>query len=278
MELDLYQIVSLPFMQRAFISCIILSIVLGLLGTFIVPRKMAFMADGISHASLLGVAVGLLLGILPLLMAVMVAIIMGAIVAALRSNTRITQDGLIGILLTGGMSSSIIVFSMTPGFKPELFSYLFGSILSTTWTEVYILIGFSIFTLILIKYFWRSLVLSTVHDQLSRVMNLPTRTANYFLFVFTAIALVTGVKILGIILVSALLIIPVITSNLVTHSLKASVIATIIFGLTGSVTGLFISFILDLPSGPCIALTLIGMFILALVSTSLKDIATSTSD
>ena len=167
---------------------------------------------------------------------------------------------------------------MTPGFKPELFSYLFGSILSTTWTEVYILIGFSIFTLILIKYFWRSLVLSTVHDQLSRVMNLPTRTANYFLFVFTAIALVTGVKILGIILVSALLIIPVITSNLVTHSLKASVIATIIFGLIGSVAGLFISFILDLPSGPCIALTLIGMFILALVSTSLKDIATSTSD
>ena len=125
-------------MQRAFISCIILSVLLGLLGTFIVPRKMAFMADGITHASLLGIALGLLLGVFPLALALTIAIIMGAIVAALRNNPRITLDGLIGILLVTGMSSAIIIFALTPGYKPELFSYLFGSVVATTLSLIHI--------------------------------------------------------------------------------------------------------------------------------------------
>jgi zinc transport system permease protein len=265
MDIELYQIISLPFMQRAFISCIALSIVLGILGTFIVPRKMAFMADGISHGSLVGVSVGILLGIFPLMLAIIAAIVMGTLVAALRSNRRITQDGLIGILLTGGMSSAIIIFSLVPGYKPEIFSYLFGSVLSTTWIEVYILLGFSIITLVLAKYLWRALILTTIHDQLGRVMNLPTTFANYFLFVFTAIALVTGVKLLGIILVSAMLIVPVLSSSLLSNSLKSSVIVTITIGLISSIIGLFVSFVADLPSGPCIALTLIGFFIASFV-------------
>ncbi len=248
-------------MQRAFISCIILSVLLGLLGTFIVPRKMAFMADGISHASLLGIAIGLLLGVFPLAIAIVIAIIMGAIVAALRNNPRITLDGLIGILLTAGMSGAIIIFALTPGYKPELFSYLFGSVVATTWVDVYVLCGLAAITLPLLKYFWRSLVLTTVHEQLSRVMNLPAHTANYFLFIFTAITLVTGVKILGIILVSGLLIIPVLSANLITNSLRKAVIVTISLAIVGSIVGLILSFIFDLPSGPCIALTLILLLV-----------------
>ena len=258
---EIFQLVSFPFMQRAFISCAILSGLLGLLGTFIVPRKMAFMADGISHASLLGIAIGLLLGVFPLVLAIVIAIIMGAIVAALRNNPRITLDGLIGILLTTGMSGAIIIFALTPGYKPELFSYLFGSVVATTWVDVYVLCGLAVITLPLLKYFWRSLVLTTVHEPLSRVMNLPAHTANYFLYIFTAITLVTGVKILGIILVSGLLIIPVLSSNLITNSLRKAVIVTITLAILGSIVGLIMSFIFDLPSGPCIALTLIVLLL-----------------
>tara|TARA_B100000676_G_scaffold262592_1_gene273774 strand:+ start:102 stop:932 length:831 start_codon:yes stop_codon:yes gene_type:complete len=262
---EIFQLVSFPFMQRALISCIILSVLLGLLGTFIVPRKMAFMADGISHASLLGIAIGLLLGVFPLALAIVIAIIMGAIVAALRNNPRITLDGLIGILLTAGMSGAIIIFALTPGYKPELFSYLFGSVVATTWVDVYVLCGLAAITLPLLKYFWRSLVLTTVHEQLSRVMNLPAHTANYFLFIFTAITLVTGVKILGIILVSGLLIIPVLSANLITNSLRKAVIVTISLAILGSIVGLILSFVFDLPSGPCIALTLIALLLGCLV-------------
>ncbi len=244
-------------MQRAFISCAILSVLLGLLGTFIVPRKMSFMADGIAHGSLLGIAIGLLLGVFPLALALVIAIIMGAIVAALRNNPRITLDGLMGILLTTGMSGAIIIFALTPGYKPELFSYLFGSVVATTWVDVYVLCGLAVITLALLKYFWRSLVLTTVHEPLSRVMHLPAHTSNYFLYIFTAITLVTGVKLLGVILVSGLLIIPVLSSNLITNSLSKAVIVTISLAIVGSIVGLIMSFIFDLPSGPCIVLTLI---------------------
>ena len=274
---EIFQLVSFPFMQRAFISCIILSVLLGLLGTFIVPRKVAFMADGITHASLLGIAIGLLLGVFPLAIALVIAIITGAIVAALRNNPRIPLDGLIGLLLTTGMSGAIIIFALTPGYKPELFSYLFGSVVATTWVDVYVLCGLAAITLPLLKYFWRSLVLTTVHEQLSRVMNLPAHTANYFLFIFTAITLVTGVKILGIILVSGLLIIPVLSANLITNSLRKSVIVTISLAIVGSIVGLILSFIFDLPSGPCIALTLILLLVCCvLVNTFNRISRTST--
>ena len=109
--MDFIEIFTIPFMQRAFIAAILLAIILGFFGIFIVPRRLSFMADGITHASLLGIALGLLIGAYPLIYAFILAIILGIILARITDYSRITQDGLVGIFLVGGMSAAIIIMS-----------------------------------------------------------------------------------------------------------------------------------------------------------------------
>ena len=136
--MDFFELFSIPFIIRALIGSVLLSIIFGLFGTFIVPRRISFMADGISHASLLGIAFGLFIGTYPLIYAFLVAAIFGFILAKVSESNRITEDGFIGILLTGGMSGALILLSFVPGYKPELFSYLFGNILSIEWMDLYL--------------------------------------------------------------------------------------------------------------------------------------------
>jgi zinc transport system permease protein len=160
-------------MQRAIIGCLLLAINFGLYGVFIIPRKMGFMADGISHASLLGIACGLFIGINPIIPAVLLAAFLGFLLASFADSPKVTSDGLIGIFLSGGMSGAIIIMTFMPGYRPDLFSYLFGNLLSIQNSDIYALAIFSIFTIIGFKKQWRALVISTIHIDLSRVINLP---------------------------------------------------------------------------------------------------------
>ena len=267
--MDFLELFSIPFMIRALIGSLLLSVLFGLFGTFIVPRRVSFMADGISHASLLGIAFGLFIGTYPLIYAFIAAAIFGFILAKVSESNRITEDGFIGILLTGGMSGALILLSFIPGYKPELFSYLFGNILSIEWVDLYILTAFFVLTLVILFSQWRSLVMSTIHLELAQVLKMPIKRTRYFLFIGTAIALIAGVKLLGVILVSALLITPVLTANQIGTTFKSTLVLTLIIGILGSIFGLIISYIFDIPSGPAIALLLVTMFAVSLAYSSL---------
>ena len=258
--METFELFTLPFIQRAMLGALLLSILLGLFGTFIVPRRLGFMADGISHASLLGIAFGLIIGIYPLIFAMLLAGIFGILIARVKDYGRLTQDGLVGIFLAGGMSGAIIMMSFIPGYKPELFSYLFGDILSIRWIEILGLILYFTITLILFQRQWRSLIITTVHSDLSQVIGLPATTTKYFLFVGTSLTLIAGVKLLGIILVSALLIIPVLTANQIGHSFRSTLIITQIISVSASFLGIIMSYIFDIPTGPSIALLLVLTF------------------
>jgi zinc transport system permease protein len=257
------EIIQIPFMQRALLGSVMLASLLGLFGTFIVPRKLSFMADGIAHASLIGIAIGILLGGIPLIWAAAVAIILGSILAFVDDSNLVTHDSLIGVFLAGGMSAAIIIMSLTPGYKPELFSYLFGNILSITWPDIYLLAVFFIATLILFKYQWRTLVLTTIHRELSSVLGLPARTAKYFLFVGTSLALIAGVKLL--------LIIPFTSANQVSRSLRTTVIVTQLFAIFGSIAGIILSYIFDLPTGPSVAILLVTTFLVTLLIAKVNE-------
>tara|TARA_B100001123_G_scaffold153963_1_gene178369 strand:- start:1639 stop:2481 length:843 start_codon:yes stop_codon:yes gene_type:complete len=255
-----------PFMQRALIGSLMLAVMLGLFGVFMVPRKLGFMADGVSHASLLGIAVGIMFGGAPLLWAALVAACIGMVLAKIEDNSRLTLDSVVGIVLVGGMSSAVILMSLTPGYKPELVTYLFGSLLSISWNDIYFLIGFFAVTLILFKMQWRTLVLTTVHGELSSVLGLRTSAAKYFLFVGTSIALIAGVKLLGVILISALLIIPFSAANQATRSLRSSLIVTECIAIGGTIAGIICSYVYDLPTGPAIALVFVALFLLCVIA------------
>lgn len=161
--------------------------------------------------------------------------------------------------------------ALTPGYKPELITYLFGSLLSISWNDIYLLIGFFAVTLVLFKIQWRTLVLTTVHGELSSVLGLPTSAAKYFLFVGTSVALIAGVKLLGVILISALLIIPFSAANQATRSLKGSLILTECLAVAGTMTGIILSYIYDLPTGPAIALVFVGLFLGCIVIGRIKS-------
>ena len=265
------EMLATPFMQRAIIGSLLLAILLGLFGVFMVPRKLGFMADGVSHASLLGIAVGIMFGGAPLLWAAAVAACIGLLLAKIEDNERLTLDSVVGIVLVGGMSSAVILMALTPGYKPELITYLFGSLLSISWNDIYLLIGFFAVTLVLFKIQWRTLVLTTVHGELSSVLGLPTSAAKYFLFVGTSVALIAGVKLLGVILISALLIIPFSAANQATRSLKGSLILTECLAVAGTMTGIILSYIYDLPTGPAIALVFVGLFLGCIVIGRIKS-------
>jgi ABC-type Mn2+/Zn2+ transport system permease subunit len=265
------EIIQIPFMQRALLGSVMLASLLGLFGTFIVPRKLGFMADGIAHASLLGIAIGIVLGGIPLVWAAAVAVVLGSILALVDDSSLVTHDSLIGVFLAGGMSAAIIIMSLTPGYKPELFSYLFGNILSITWSDIYLLTGFFFSALILFKYQWRTLVLTTIHRELSSVLGLRARATKYFLFVGTSVALIAGVKLLGIVLISALLIIPFTSANQVSHSLRSTIIVTQLFAISGSIAGIVLSYIFDLPTGPSVAIILVATFLVTLVAAKVNE-------
>ena len=269
--MDIFDIFALSFMQRAFIAALLLSVLFSCFGTFIVPRRLGFMADGISHASLLGIAAGIVIGVYPMILAITIAAFFGFLLARITDHGRITQDGLVGVFLCGGMAGAIILMSLVPGYKPELFSYLFGDILSIRWLEIYGLCVFFIVTLILFFLQWRSLVITTVHTDLSHVIHMPVRRTRYFLFIGTSVALIAGVKLLGVILVSALLIIPVLTANQLGKSLKSTILFTQAIAILAAFFGIVVSYILDIPSGPSIALLLVIVFVIVWIYSSLKS-------
>ena len=258
--METFELFTLAFMQRAILGALLLSILLGLFGIFIVPRRLGFMADGISHASLLGIAFGLLIGVYPLIFAMLLAGIFGILLTRVKDYGRLTQDGLVGIFLAGGMSGAIIMMSFVPGYKPELFSYLFGDILSIRWIEILGLALYSVIVLMLFQRQWRSLIITTVHSDLSHVIGLPATATRYFLFIGTSLTLIAGVKLLGIILVSALLIIPVLSANQIGHSFRSTLVFTQIIGVSASFFGIIFSYIFDIPTGPSIALLLVITF------------------
>jgi len=137
--------------------------------------------------------------------------------------------------------------------------------LSISWNDIYFLIGFFAVTLILFKLQWRTLVLTTVHGELSSVLGLRTSAAKYFLFVGTSVALIAGVKLLGVILISALLIIPFSAANQATRSLRSSLIVTECLAIGGTITGIICSYVYDLPTGPAIALIFVALFLLCVI-------------
>ncbi len=252
-----------PFMQRALLAGVMLAALLSSLGIFVTVRKMAFFGDGIAHATLAGLAIAILTGLSPLPVALLWAVIVALLIWWLEHKTRLSSDTLIGILFTASMALGVLLMSFTKGYQPELVSFLFGSILAIrTLDLLYILIVGSVILIWLIVSFRQIAYMSLSEDQ-AAVSGVPVKRQTILLYVALAMAAVLGVKMLGIILVSALLILPAATSRLLISTFRRHIILSIILGELMIALGLVISFIYDLPSGATIILIGTALFFLA---------------
>ena len=195
------------FMQRALVAAMAIGIVCGLLGFFVILRRLSFIGVGISHSALGGVAVGLLLGIHPLIAGGAFALAVALGIAWLGPRTRLSEDAIIGVFFSASMALGVVLFSVQRGYQQDLFAYLFGNVLAISNSELAILLGLSALVLLAVAALFRSLLFIAFDDEIARAYGQRVDASNAVLLVLVALTVVIGVRLVGVLLVQALLVI-----------------------------------------------------------------------
>jgi len=263
------EILSFGFMQRAFIAGIAMSLFCGMISVFIILRRVSFLGSGISHAAFGGVAIGFFLGINPILSALAYCIIIAFAIEIISEKGRLAEDTSIGIFFSTSMALGILLISLSKTYTIDLFGYLFGSIIAISREEVYIATGLSIILIIIFSLIMKDLLYITFNEELSIINGIPVRFIKSLFLISMAIAIVIGIKIVGVILVSALLVIPGAIGRLLTRRFYAMFIISSLSAVVSTIAGLFISYIYDLAPGGVIVMLLALIFSLAFIKTVL---------
>jgi zinc transport system permease protein len=259
-----------PFIQRAIIGGILVAVLTSLMGILVVLRQSSFFGDAIAHSSLMGVALGLLLGINPIAVAAIYAVFVSFMLPFLRKHSRLPQDSLLGFILPFSMGLAVILLALIPGYQPELISFLFGSILAISWSDVAIIAILVFVTTFIMFFIRRKLTFVSFDSEYAKVRGVNVSQIDTLYHVLLAITVVAGIRLVGIVLVNALLVIPAITVRLFAHSLKETFTWTPILAVLIIIIGLAASFTFDIPSGPTIAVVSGLIFLVTLVINKAK--------
>jgi zinc transport system permease protein len=244
---------ALPFLQRALAAGLLVGVVASLLGVFVVLRRSAFFGDAIAHASLAGVALGVLTGLPPLLPAAGVGIGIGLGLNRVEKKSRLGVDTILGFVLPFFMALGLLLLAFSPGFQPELLSYLFGNILAVGPESLWIIAAIAVGVVPVLLAMRRPLIFATFDPDGARVSGIRVDGLLTLYHVLLALVVIASLKIVGIILVNALLVIPAATAKLLARSLKQMFVLAPVIGVASVLVGLFASYSFDMPSGPAIA-------------------------
>ena len=248
------EILHYPFMQRAILAGIILSGVFAFLGVYVLLRRMAFFADGIAHGSLSGIALGIVFSWYPLAAALVVSACFALIIYYIEKKFTIASDTVIGIIFTSGMALGVLLISIQPGYQPELISFLFGNILAVTASEIWLIAAIAAGVVLFVICFYKQLILLSLDEELAHVSGIKTNVLQPLFYLVLAVTVVLGLKILGAILVSALLILPAASAQISARSFKTFVVFSIIYAEIITVGGIMLSYALNWPTGSVIVL------------------------
>jgi len=251
------------FIQRAVLAGCFIAALCSTLGTFLVLRRLSLIGDGLAHVTFGGVAVGLLFQAYPFYVAVPVVMASALGILKLIDKARLYGDAAIGIISSLGIAGGILIASIAGGFNVDLFSYLFGNILAISSAEVWTAVLLCLCLIAAITLFFHELVAITFDEESARASGINTARINKVLVLLTALTVVLAMKVVGIMLVSSLLIIPPVTALQFGRGFKATIIISCLTGMVSVITGIVISFILDLPSGATIVLVNLLLFILS---------------
>lgn len=257
---------SYTFIQNAFMAAILASIVCGIIGTIIVEKQLVSMSGGIAHTSFGGIGLGYLLGIEPIIGGLVFSVFASLGISTIKRNTNTNSDTLIGMFWAVGMALGILFISLTPGYTPDITSYLFGDILtvSTLYIHMMIILGLVIVVCITSSFnYWKAYLFD---EEFTQVLGVNILVFEYILFILISLSIVILIKVVGIILAIALLTIPPAISKLITYNLKYMMILSSILGIIFSISGLIISYLYNIPSGATIILlSVIGYFVVTVI-------------
>jgi zinc transport system permease protein len=249
-----------PFMQRALIAGLMVAFLASYYGVFVVQRGLSFLGNGLAHAAFGGVALGLLLRREPLLVAVPFTVFISFAITWVRQRTTLASDTVIGIFFAVSMAAGIIFLAMQEDYTADAFSYLFGSILAITETDLWVT-GFVVLLAILAQPLWGRWAYATFDRELAMADRVPVVLDEYLLSMLLSVTIVVSVKVVGIVLISAFLVIPAAAARLLAHKFSTMTWLSVVFGLVSTIAGLWGSYLLDVPSGATIVLIQAAIFL-----------------
>ena len=257
---------ELAFMQRALIAAVVVGIVCGALGFFVVLRRLAFVGVGLSHSAIGGVAIGILAGLSPLASGAVFAIAVALGIAALGRTGRIGEDAVIGVFFSGSMALAVVLFSLERGYQQDLFGYLFGNVLAITTGEVWVLVAVGAAVLAVLAVSFQPLLFVAFDGEVARAYGQRVSALDRTLLVLLAATIVIGVRLVGVLLIEALLVVPAAAAALLAENWRRQLLLSALLGSACGAAGLLAAFALDLAAGGTIALLALGVFLLALVA------------
>jgi zinc transport system permease protein len=263
-------ILTAEFFQRALIGGALIAVTAPQMGLFLVLRRLAMIGDTLAHVSIAGVALGFLINVYPVAVGLIFAIMASFAIELLRKTYRTYAELSIAIIMSGGIALASLLFTMGKGFNLNVSSYLFGSIYTLDRTDLAVIAGVTVIVLVMVLIHKKELFLLTFDEEAAAVSGLPVRYFNIMLSILTALVISASIKIVGALLVSALLTIPAACSLTLSRSFKQSVILVVVIGEVAVLTGLWMAGVWNLAPGGTIVLLLIGILVISILTTQIR--------
>lgn len=259
--MELWEALSLGFIQRAYLAGIAAGIVCPTVGLFLVLRRQALIADGLGHASFAGVAAGMMFEIHPMAGALAVAVIGALGMERLRVSRVITGDGAIAVYSSLGLGIGVILAHMARGSGADrMMAFLFGSLAAVRPADLYLILGLGAAVVAAVLLFYKELTAVTIHEDTARAAGIPTGAMNRLLAVLTALTVVLAMRVVGVLLVTALMVLPVATALQAARGMFRALVLSVAAGAAAVIIGLSAAYLADLPAGAAVVVTSAVLF------------------
>ena len=264
------EIFKQDFMIKALITGVFIAISCSLLGVFLVLKNMSLIGDGLAHVSFAAIAIGLLVSDKPIIISIPIVIVASFLVLLLKEKAKIDADATIGLLSSFSIAVGVIIASVAKGFNIDLFSYLFGSILFISPSEMILSGILAIILIVLVLLFYNDLFSITFDENFAKISGIKVRRINYLLSVLISVTIVLGIRIVGTMLISSLIVFPSVSALQISKGFKRTLMFSVLFSMIAVVLGIIFSYILNVPTGALIVFVNAIIFLFTLIIRVIK--------
>jgi zinc transport system permease protein len=252
--LKMLEALQYEFMRNALLAGLLAAVACGIVGVYVMVKKIVFISGGIAHASFGGIGLGYFLGINPIIGALFFSLASGLAIGGVTRRTRLPEDTAIGILWAVGMALGVVFIALTPGYAPDLMSYLFGNILTVPFSDILLMLALDAVIIGIVVALYKEYHILSFDEEYGTAVGMPVEKLYLLLLAMIALTVVVLIRVVGMILVIALLTFPAAMARQFTHNMKTMMLLSVLFGFLFTLGGLWLSYVLKLPSGATIIL------------------------